>query len=87
MGGGRMKVVFNGLLEKRVGSGCNCKKVGSDYGFVNSRMYILPSGSTKTFYVGKAEEVSESDGQFLLSYNQAPDVNGHSREVFTKVEE
>lgn len=86
MGGGRMKIMFNGLLEKHESSGCNCKKVGSDYGFVNSRMYILPSGQTKTFYVGKAEEVSEFDGQFLLSYNQAPDANGMPREVFTKVE-
>ena len=50
-------------------------------------MYILPSGQTKTFYVGKVEEVSDKDGQFLLSYNQAPDLNGHSRDVFTKVEE
>jgi hypothetical protein len=49
-------------------------------------MYILPSGQTKTFYVGKEEVVSDSDGEFLLSYNRAPDLNGHSREVFTKVE-
>ena len=83
-----MKIKFNGLLEKKVsGGGCNCKKKGSDYGFVNSRMYILPSGVTKTFYVGKVEEVSERDGKFLLSYNQAPDLNGQSREVFTLVED
>ena len=83
-----MKLIFNGLLEKRVsGGGCNCKKQGSEYGFVNSRMYILPSGATKTFFVGKVEEVSDKDGEFLLSYNKAPDLNGQSREVFTKVEE
>lgn len=81
-----MKIVFNGLLEKKPSGGCNCKKSGSDYGFVNTRMYILPSGQTKTFYVGKVEEVSDKDGQFLLSYNRAPDLNGHSRDVFTKVE-
>ena len=81
-----MKVRFNGLLEKRSGGGCNCKRTSTEYGFVNSRMYILPSGQTKTFFVGSVEEVSESDGKFLLSYNQAPDVNGLSREVFTKVE-
>lgn len=82
-----MKLKFNGLLEKKEsGGGCNCKKQGSGYGFVNQRMYILPSGQTKTFYVGKTEEVSDRDGEFLLSYNQAPDVNGQSREVFTKVE-
>lgn len=82
-----MKIKFNGLLEKKSSGGCNCKKQGSEYGFVNSRMYILPSGQTKTFFVGKVEDVSERDGQFLLSYNQAPDLNGHSREVFTKVED
>ena len=81
-----MKIKFNGILEKKVGGGCNCKKQSSDYGFVNSRMYILPSGVTKIFYLGRVEEVSERDGKFLLSYNQAPDVNGHSREIFTLVE-
>lgn len=81
-----MRIVFNGLLEKKQqGGGCNCKKQGSSYGFVNSRMYILPSGQTKTFYVGKVEELSDSDGNFLLSYNGAPDVNGMARDVFTKV--
>lgn len=81
-----MKVVFNGLLEKKVsGGGCNCKKRGGDYGFVNSRMYILPSGQSKTFFVGKVEEVSERDGNFLLSYNSV-DANG-KRQVFTKVED
>jgi len=82
-----MKLVFNGLIEKKNGGGCNCKRQNSSYGFVSSRMYILPSGATKTFYVGKEEEVSDRDGQFLLSYNQAPDLNGQSRDVFTKVED
>lgn len=77
-----MKVVFNGLLEKKSG-GCNCKKK-SEYGFVGSRMYILPSGISKTFRVGVAEEVSEQDGAFLLSYKYA-DSNGY-REVFSKVD-
>lgn len=81
-----MNIRFNGLLEKR-GGGCNCKRDASGYGFVNSRMYILPSGISKTFIVGKAEKVSEQDGRFLLSYNNAPDANGQPREVFTKVED
>lgn len=81
-----MKIMFNGLLEKKQsGGGCNCKKQGSGYGFVNSRMYILPSGQCKTFYVGKVEEVSDKDGTFLLSYNVS-DANG-TRQVFTKVED
>lgn len=81
-----MKLKFNGLLEKK-SSGCNCKRQSNGYGFVNSRMYILPSGQNKTFYVGKVEEVSDSDGEFLLLYNSAPDANGMPREVFTKVED
>lgn len=80
-----MKIVFNGLLEKKSKGGCNCKKSGSDYGFVNSRMYILPSGVSKTFYVGRIETVSDRDGEFLLSYNSV-DANG-VRKVFTKIEE
>lgn len=79
-----MKIVFNGLLEKKSG-GCNCKRQGSEYGFVQHRMYILPSGQTKTFYKDKVEEVSDGDGEFLLSYNSV-DANG-TRKVFTKVEE
>ncbi len=79
-----MKIVFKGLLEKKV-SGCNCRKQGSGYSFVNSRMYILPSGQQKTFYVGKVEEVSERDGNFLLSYN-VTDSNG-TRKAFEKVED
>lgn len=77
-----MKLKFNGLLEKK-SKGCNCNRK-SEYGFVRSRMYILPSGTTKTFYVGVVEEVSDSDGEFLLSYKYA-DTNGY-REVFSKVE-
>lgn len=79
-----MKVKFNGLLEKKSSGGCNCKKGTSNYGFTSSRMYILPSGQQKTFFVGKVEEVSDRDGQFLLSYNSV-DVNG-KRQVFEKVE-
>lgn len=80
-----MKIKFNGLIEKKVSGGCNCKKQGNGYGFVGSRMYILPSGQQKTFYVGKVEEVSERDGNFLLSYS-VTDANG-KRQVFEKVED
>lgn len=80
-----MKVVFNGLLEKH-SRGCNCKRVANtEYGFVSRKMYILPSGTTKTFIVGKPEEVSPQDGAFLLSYKYV-DANGSYREVFSKVE-
>lgn len=85
MGGGRMKIKFNGVLEKHT-KGCNCKKVGnSEYGFVSQKMYILPSGATRTFIVGRPEEVNTQDAEFLLSYKYI-DVNGSYREVFSKVE-
>lgn len=81
-----MKIVFNGVFEKIKKGGCNCKKVGNTgYGFATQKMYILPSGQTKTFIVGVPEEVSPSDGRFLLSY-KGVDVNGSYREIFSKVE-
>ena len=79
-----MKVVFNGTLEKH-SKGCNCKGKVTDVSFVQSKMYILPSGKTVHFYVGKPETVSEQDGAFLLSYVYT-DVNGSQRAVFSKVE-
>lgn len=79
-----MKIKFNGLLEKRSG-GCNCKRQSNGYGFVNSRMFILPSGISKVFYTGRVEEVSERDGNFLLSYNSSEAKD--ARKVFTKVED
>lgn len=81
-----MKIKFNGVLEKH-SKGCNCKKVAnSEYGYVTQKMYILPSGTTRTFVVGKVEEVNKVDAEFLLSY-MYKDVNGGYREVFSKVEE
>lgn len=74
-----MKVIFNGLLEKKSGGGgCNCKKQGSAYKFNRARMFILPSGAKRTFYAGSEAEVSDKDGEFLLKMNG-------EREVFTKV--
>ena len=81
-----MKVVFNGTIEKRAkGSGCNCKGKTTSSSFVRSKMYILPSGRTEQFIVGQPKEVSEQDGQFLLSYVYK-DVNGDQRAIFSKVE-
>ena len=50
-----------------------------------SRMYILPSGATKTFYVGRAETVSDSDGEFLLEYLYT-DKEGNKKHVFERVD-
>lgn len=83
-----MKVMFNGTIERTSssGKGCNCgKKNATGYTFQNSKLYHLPSGATKTFYAGKVEEVSDSDGYFLLSYRSF-DQNGEHA-TFTKVED
>lgn len=80
-----MKVAFNGAIEKRQGGGCNCKGKVTSSVFVRSKMYILPSGLTKTFIAGQPVEVSEQDGKFLLSYVYK-DISGDTRAVFSKVE-
>ena len=79
-----MKIVFNGVLEKH-SKGCNCKGKKTDVSFVQSKMYILPSGNSIHFYAGRPEEVSEDDGKFLLSYLYK-DANGEMRAVFSEVE-
>lgn len=81
-----MKVVFNGTIEKKSSGGCNCKGKVSSSSFVRSKMYIMPSGRSQTFVVGQPVEVSERDGQFLLSYIYT-DINGDTRAVFSKVED
>lgn len=79
-----MTVVFNGTIEKKQ-SGCNCKGKVTSSSFVRSKMYILPSGRALTFVAGQPKEVSERDGQFLLSYVYK-DANGDMRAVFSRVE-
>ena len=75
-----MKVKFNGIYENKKRHCGVCGKGVSRSGFTTSKMYILPSGRNKTFYVGRIEEVSDADGRFLLSYN------GNGRPVFERVE-
>lgn len=81
-----MKIKFNGVLERK-GSGCPVcgGKKKSKYGFTTTKLYILPSGQSKTFRVGTVTEVDETDGAYLLSYI-AQDVNGHKRAVFERVD-
>lgn len=86
MGGSSVKVKFNGIIEKRSGGcvPCGAKRTSSK-SLMTSKMYILPSGIQKTFYVGREENVSESDGEFLLRYNYT-DKNGNIQPTFTKVD-
>lgn len=79
-----MRIKFNGLIERRQ-KGCGkCGKRSSKMSFVVSRMYILPSGKTITFRVGRTEEVSTSDGAFLLEYRYT-DADGSIKPVFEEV--
>lgn len=81
-----MKVVFNGIMEVRSGGCVPCgAKLASKKIMRNSKLYILPSGMTKTFRIGKVEEVSDSDGEFLMGYRYTDD-DGIEKTVFTEVE-
>lgn len=63
-----MKIVFNGVIERRR-KGCSvCGKTVNSAGFTTTKTYILPSGITKTFRAGRVEEVQDMDAEFLLSY-------------------
>ena len=80
-----MRVMFMGVLAKTHGGCSACgSKVKSEYSFVQSKLYVLPSGRTVTFKTGVPVEVSEQDGQFLLGYNYV-DQNATKRQVFEKV--
>lgn len=78
-----MKVMFTGVIERSSG-GCRCRGKATHSSFVTSKHYILPSGVQKTFRVGQAEEVSEDDGDFLLSYTYT-DPKGVTHNVFEVV--
>ncbi len=65
-----MKVKFTGATEKRKGGCPVCGKVRSGSTFTAIKSYTMPSGITKTFIAGRPEEVSDSDGEFLLLYKE-----------------
>lgn len=81
-----MKVKFNGILEKKSGGciPCGAKRV-SKQTMVTSKMYILPSGTSKRFWAGRTVEVSDDDGKFLMSFTYR-DKDGQTKNVFTEVE-
>lgn len=79
-----MKVVFKGIVEKRK-SGCPvCGRRSGGTTLSTMKTYILPSGVTKTFRVGKPEEVTDRDGEFLLMYKYT-DKDGIVKNVFEVV--
>lgn len=80
-----MKIKFGGILEKKSGGCKPCgTKVVSKKVMATNKTYILPSGASKTFYIGRVEEVSEEDGRFLLGYTYK-DGHGNTRNVFQEV--
>lgn len=81
-----MKIRFNGMF-RNVKKGCvPCgHKVVSGRAFLSTWSPILPSGVIRTFHVNEVYEVSETDGNFLLSYSQI-DKDGVKQDAFTKVE-
>ena len=80
-----MIVRFNGVLEKSSGGCVPCgTKRASKTIMMSKKVYILPSGITKTFYVGRSEEVTQQDGEFRLSYKYT-DKDGTKKSVFTEI--
>lgn len=81
-----MKLIFNGILEQRNGGCKPCgHKSNSKLIMGTSKMFILPSGVSKTFFVGRESEVSDSDGAFLLTFTYT-DEHGKEQRAFTEVE-
>lgn len=80
-----MIVVFNGVVETHKSGGCtSCgRQAKSSKHLATSKSYFLPSGRNKTFVMGRAEEVSDEDGNFLLSYIEHTEDG--TRRVFDKV--
>lgn len=62
-----MKIIYKGMLESRT-RGCPVCKRSSSTKMATMKTFILPSGITKTFRVGRTEEVTDRDGAFLLTY-------------------
>lgn len=78
-----MKLKFNGAQGQKT-SGCPCHGKRSVSGVVYSRDFVLPStGKFKTFRTGTTYEVSDRDGEFLLSMNFTKD--GVVMPSFTRV--
>lgn len=63
-----MKLVFHGAQMRKNGGCPVCGARKSIDGVALSKSYILPSGKAQTFHTGRTYEVSDRDGEFLLSY-------------------
>ena len=64
-----MKVVFKGVVEE-ARKGCKvCGGRSFNRQMVTHKAYYLPTGRHVYFRVGRAEEVTEAEAEFLLSLN------------------
>lgn len=82
-----MRVRFNGMFVNKSHSGGGCKCHGGSVGgrvFLTHKTFILPSGQTRNFSVNQEYEVSDVDGNFLLSYSQI-DKDGVRQDAFTRI--
>ena len=83
-----MKVRFNGMFarkSKNNGGGCGCHGSSvSGLGFITHKTFVLPSGAVRDFSMGEEYEVSDLDGNFLLSYTRI-DKNGLMQSAFTRL--
>lgn len=76
-----MKVMFNGIIEEKQ-KGCHvCSGRTSHMQMMTHKSYYLPSGQQKTFRVGVAADVSDIDGEYLLS-EEYKAADGKTRKVF-----
>lgn len=70
MGGDRIKVQYMGMHTSYVpSSSCGiCRsRARSSKGFARSKQITFLSGRTQTFQMNRVENVSEAEGEFLLS--------------------
>lgn len=80
-----MKVIFNGVLEAVSGGCVPCgHKRSSKRVMITKKTYIMPSGISKTFYVGRTVDVLDSEGKFLLDFTYT-DNHGNTQNVFSEV--
>ena len=63
-----MTIKFKGAVKGKIKgcSACGTRRF-SKTGYSLTGTYRLPSGMTKTFIAGRAVEVEDSDGSFLLN--------------------
>lgn len=83
-----MRIRFNGMFMNKssANGGCRCHgtRVGAQM-FITHKSFVLPSGATQSFSVGQEYDVSDLDGNFLLSYSQI-DKNGVRQDSFTRLD-